>query len=244
MKTVLWKPFRDWTSSMYSNFTSSHRGTNSCIPHTASQDPIVDSNSTGSTAYQLKPLDIEKAPRPGRNQDRNILERAIAQLPAANHTYHPHHAPHTFDSVNDSAEDTQHLAPLVFDPPHQTGINKETTFQVIEADAPRRQSQRKTEVISRDQGPHRPRHLPSMPHHSQDNVTPRAWDHIYSSRHNAPAGLPPSSPDPERVSQNTTAPLTPMSPMSPSSMYSTDVDSHMSIASRTKKRFGGTFFVG
>lgn len=247
MKAVLWSPFRRWTTSLYSNFTSSLRGSKTRDHRNDSQDPIVDSGFTGNAGYQLNAIDIEKSPYYGRKQDQKVLERAIAQLPGANHNRHPHHTP--FDqvtrSVDASDEHTQHLLPAVYIPSHSLGINKETTFQVTEADAPRQQPQRRTEANPRGRSPYRPpRHLPLMPLHQQDNVTPRIWDDIYSSRHNAPAGLPPTSPGPERVSQNVTAPLTPISPMSPSSLYSTDIDSRISIASKKKKRQGGTFFLG
>jgi hypothetical protein len=238
MKTVLWKPFRNWTNTFYSNFTSSYRGTKSHGPRSASQDPIVDRSFTGNTGYQLNAMDIERSPRPGRRQDRNILERAIAQLPGANHTRHPHHTPYNnkpADSANASGELTQHFSPSVYKPLQQTGISKEATFQATGAGAPRPHPQRQSEVTPRGRGPYRLRHQPLMSIHQQDNVTPCAWDEIHSSRHNAPAGLPPSSPAPEIVSQNTTAPLT---PMSPASMYLTDVDSQTSKT----KRHAGTFY--
>jgi len=246
MKTVLWKPFRRWTTSLYSNFTSSYRGSKSHDHHTASQDPIVDSGFAGHAGYQLNAIDIEKSPHFGRKQDHNILKRAIAQLPGANHTRHPHHDPYRLPTItkNDSDEHIQHLLPAVYIPSPQLEISKETTFQVTEADAPRQQPRRQPEPRPRGRSPYRPRYLPLMPHQQQDNVTPRVWDEIYSSRHNAPAGLPPTSPAPERISQNVTAPLTPISPMSPSSLYSTDIDSRISVTPKKKKRHGGTFFLG
>ena len=247
MKTVLWTPIRKWTTSLYSNFTNSHRGSKSREYHTASQDPIFDRGFNDNNGYQLDAIDIENSPHPGRKYDHKVLEKAIAQLPGAHHAHHPHHAPYNnkpADSKNDSNEHIQHLIPAVYIPSPHLSINKETTFQVTEAEAPRRQPQRQTEANPRGREPNRPRHLPLMPLHQQDDVTPRVWDEIYSSRHNAPAGLPPTSPAPEITSQNTTAPLTPISPMSPSSKYSTDVDSRFSVASKKRKRHGGTFFLG
>jgi hypothetical protein len=93
MKTVLWKPFRRWTGTLYSHFSSSYRDNRakSSALHTTSQDPIVSSSLNG---YQLQNMDLEKAQQSGRKQDLNILERAIAQLPGANHHNHPHHAPY------------------------------------------------------------------------------------------------------------------------------------------------------
>lgn len=237
MKTVLWKPFRKWTSNMYSNFTSSYRGTKSNALHTTSQDPIVSHSQPGHNAYQLH--DIEKAPHHGNKQNLNVLEKAIAQLPGANHNNHPHHAPRKpEDSANDSGNHKQQLAPSVYRSTSQTGINKETTFHVSASALPQSQPKRLPSVKSQGQ-PYRPRHQPLIPH-QQDNVTPRVWDEVYSSRHNAPAGLAPTSPVPSTVAQNTTAPLTPMSPMSPTSMYSTDVDSQMPTPKA--KRHGGTFY--
>jgi hypothetical protein len=242
MKTVLWAPFRHWTSTVYGHFTTSYRGTKSHGPSTASQDPIVDHSFTGNNMYRLNDIDIEKSPRYGHKQDPNLLERAIAQLPGANHTHHPHHTPcnKVTDSANDSGKHSQQLSPGIYNSLRQSGINKETTFQVTETEAPPPRPQRQPEVVPRSRAPYRPRHQPLMPVHQQHNVTPRAWDEIYSSRHNGSAGLPPSSPAPETISQNTTAPLP---PMSPSSIYSSDVDSTMSIAPKNK-RHGGTFYFG
>jgi hypothetical protein len=318
MKNVLWPSIRKLTSSLYSNFTSSYRGSKSDDHLTASQDPIVDSGYAGNNGYQLNAMNMEKYPNPGRKVDHNLLENAIAQLPGANHTRHPHHDPYRLPTKtkNHSEEHVQHLLPAVYIPsPHLT-INKETTFQVTAADAPRQQSQRRTERNPRDREPYRPRHIPLLPVQQRDNVTPRAWDatyssrrnapaglpptslapkesaihvteanaphqhperrtetnprgrdpyrprhipflpiqkqgnvtprvwdEIYSSRHNAAAGLPPTSPAPERISQNMTAPLSPISPMSPSSMYSSDIDSRISVTPKKKKRHGGTFFL-
>jgi hypothetical protein len=242
MKTVLWAPFRHWTSTFCTRFTTSYRGTKSYGPSTASQDPIVDHSFTGNNGYRLNDLDLEESPQYGHKQDPNLLERAIAQLPGANHTHYPHHTPcnKATDSANDSGKHTQQLAPAVYNTQHQTGINKETKFQVTETEAPPSRPQRQSEVVLRSRGPYRPRRQALMPVHQQHNVTPRAWDEIYTSRRNGTAGLPPSSPTPETVSQNTTAPLT---PMTPSSMYSTDVDSQMSIAPKPQ-RHGGTFYFG
>lgn len=318
MKNVLWPSIRKLTSSLYSNFSSSYRGSRSDDHFTASHDPIVDSGYAGNNGYQLNVMDKEKHPHPGRKVDHNLLEKAIAQLPGANHTRHPHHDPYRLptETKNYSEEHIQHLLPAVYIPSPHLSINKETTFQVTEADAPRQRSQRRTETNPRDRDPNRPRHIPLLPVQQRDNVAPRAWDATYSSRRNAPAnlspnslgpkettvwvtesnasqqqpqrrtelnprgrdpyrprhiplmpiqqqgnvtprvwdgiyssrrhaaaGLPPTSPGPERISQNMTAPLSPLSPMSPSSMYSSDIDSRISVTPKKKKRHGGTFFL-
>lgn len=317
MKNVLWPSIRRLTTSLYSNFSSSYRGSRS-DDHTASQDPIVDSGFAGNNGYQLHAMDIEKSPHPGRKVDHHILEKAIAQLPGANHTRHPHHDPYRLptETKNHSEEHIQHLLPAVYIPSPHLSINKETTFQVTEAEAPRQQPQRRTKTDPRDRDPNRPRHVPLIPsqqhgnvrpcvwdeafssrHNApagllptspapeetslqvteanaqrqqpqrrkgtnprardpyrprhiplapiqqQGNVTPRIWDEMYSSRHNAAAGLPPTSPAPERISQNMTAPLSPISPMSPGSIYSSDIDSRISVTPKKKKRHGGTFFL-
>jgi len=245
MKTVLWAPFRHWTKTVYSQFTTSYRGTKSYGPSTASQDPIVDRGFYGNNGYQLNAMDLEKSPSLSRKHDPNMLERAIAQLPGATHTHHPHHKPYNkpADSANDSGEHTQQLSPAVYDPLplSQIGISKETSFEVTNTEALPHQLQRPAESAPRGRVPYRPRHQPLMSVHQQNNVTPRAWDEILASRHNAAAGLPPTSPAPETVSQNTTAPLT---PMSPTSMYSSDVDSRMSSIAPKPKRHGGTFYFG
>jgi hypothetical protein len=240
MKTVLWKPFRKWTGNMYSHWTSSYRGSKSQGGmHITSQDPIVSRSLSANNGYQLHNMDLEKSQNYGRKRDPNMLEKAIAQLPRANSHNHPHHPLRKpADSVNDSGEHNQHLQQTAPTPSHQSGINKETTIQISETPYP--SPQRQQSVTSRGQPPYRPRHQPLIPH-QQDNVTPRIWDEVYSSRHNAPAALAPSSPVPSTVAQNPTAPLTPMSPLSPTSIYSTDVDSQMPTP--RIKRNGGTFFI-
>jgi hypothetical protein len=239
MKTVLWKPFRRWTGTLYSHFSSSYRDNRakSSALHTTSQDPIVSSSLNG---YQLQNMDLEKAQQSGRKQDLNILERAIAQLPGANHHNHPHHAPYkTADTSAGSTDNSKRLSQLDY----PSGINKETTIHVSDAPRPEPQPQPKRLPSVTSRGPpQRPRHQPLIPYR-QDDVTPRVWDEVHSSRHNAPASMAPSSPAPPTVSQNTTAPLTPVPPLSPSSLYSTDVDSQLSTR-RTPKRHAGTFFFG
>lgn len=248
MKTVLWKPFRRWTGTLYSNWTSSYRGTKSHhnIP-TTSQDPIVDGSLTGDSGYHLQNMDIEKAAYYGRKQDPTILERAIAQLPGANHNLHPHHTPCNKKNAANAAsgehprknEHTQQLPQTVYNPLPHTGINKETSIHVSHTNnTARRQPQTRSRAPSAAQLSQRPRHQPLIPFH-QDNVTPRTLDEIYSSRINGSAALAPSSPAPDTVSQNTTAPLT---PMTPSSLYSTDIDSVQSPPPPRNKRHGGTFF--
>ena len=244
MKTVLWKPFRRWTGTWYSHWTSSYRGTKSRNVRTTSQDPIVHGSVTGNNGYALDNMDIEKAAYYGRKPDANVLERAIAQLPGANHERHPHHTPCSGkkDSANaSSGEHKQQLPQTVYNP-LSSGINKETTFQVSHThEAPRSQSRTRARAPSAaGQLNPRPRHQPLIPLH-QDNVTPRTLDEIYSSRVNGSAGLAPTSPAPDTVSRNNTAPL---SPMTPPSLYSTDIDSVQSPPPQRNKRHGGTFFFG
>lgn len=243
MKTVLWKPFRRWTGTWYSNWTSSYRGTKSRNIRTTSQDPIVDSSLTGNNGYRLNDMDIEKATYYGRKQASNVLEKAIAQLPGADHERHPHHTPcnRKKDSANaDSGEHTQQLPQTVYNPLSPSGINKETTFQVSHTHKTVRTppKTRARAPSSAGQLNQRPRHKPLIPFH-QDNVTPRTLEEIYSARVNGSAGLAPTFPQPDIVSQNTTAPLT---PMTPSSMYSTEVDSVQSPPPARNKRHGGTFY--
>jgi hypothetical protein len=240
MKAVLWKPFRKWSGNMYSHWTSSYRGSKSQNAlHTTSQDPIVSRSCPTNNGYQLHNMDLEKSQNYGRKQDPNILEKAIAQLPRANSHNHPHHPLRKpADSGIDSGEHNRHPQQAAHNPTRQSGINKETTIQVSETPCPP-QPQR-TPSHSQPPHPYRQRHQPLIPH-QQDNVTPRAWDEVYSSRHNGAAALAPTSPVPSTVAQNTTAPLTPMSPMSPTSIYSTDVDSQMPTPKI--KRNGGTFFI-
>jgi hypothetical protein len=238
MKVVLWKPFRKWSGNMYSHWSTSYRGGKSQNGlHTTSQDPIVSRSCPANNGYQLHNMDLEKSQNYGRKKDPNILEKAIAQLPRANSHNHPHHPLRKpADSDNVSSEHNQHLQQTAYNPAQQTGlgINKETTIHVSETPCPSPPPQRNP---SHGQPPYRPRHQPLIPY-QQNNVTPRVWDEVYSSRHNAPAGLAPTSPVPSTIAQNTTAPL---SPMSPTSMYSTDVDSQMPTPKI--KRNGGTFFI-
>lgn len=242
MKTVLWKPFRRWTGDMYSNWTSSsHQASRSNHKvELSSQEPIVKRKGNSYDQYRLNDMDIEKADYQRRPRDPNTLNQAIAQLPSAGH-HHPHHINtnvNTKDSADYSSHYTQQLPPSVYNGPPKFGIHKETTVEVSsESDIPYYMGKSLPKAPPSGQLPHRARHTPLVPHQQQDNVTPRGWSGITSSRRNAPAGLAPSSPTPPAVSQFATAPLSPASPLSADSG-----EMSPAVPASKKKRQGGTFF--
>lgn len=227
---------------MYSNWTSSSQRasrTNNKV-ELSSQEPIVERKGTSRDQYRLNDMDIEKTDYHRRSRDPAMLNQAIAQLPSAGH-YHPHHVKinaNTKGSANCSDDHTQQLLQSVYRGPPKSGINKETTVEVSsESDIPYYMGKSLPKAPPRGQLPHRARHQPLVPHQQQDNVTPRSWSGITSSRRNAPAGLAPSSLTPPAVSQFATAPLSPASPLSIDS-----AEMSPDVPASKKKRQGGTFF--
>lgn len=239
MKTVLWKPFRRWTNDVYTHWTTSHRGSRTRGVQLSSQDPAVDSAYGGSNRghYALNNMGSEKsAPRKGL-RDTVVLEQAIAQLPPAGH-HHPHTG-QLIDHEKGPKQDPREFAQALYNPQRdRLEIQKETGFKVsCTSDA--RKDRHLPYAPPPGQLPHRPRHQPLMPTRRGDDVTPRSLDVMASTRRNVPAALPPSSPQPIPVSQNTTEPLPPPTPMS---MMSDD--SEPAMTARKDKRKGGTFFFG
>lgn len=232
MKSVLWKPLRRWTSTMYYSYLKTSATRDGKSGQLCSQDPIV--TQSGQHGYHLDHLDFEDAGQRKYNQDPSNLEKAIAQLPNGQYTRHPHHV-----SIHDSADD-----------PHQSSksdlykIHTETSFQVSTSDSSDRYNQDSKDLPTAPpagQLPHRPRHIPLMPlrrKDGQDDLSLHPANGM-STRRNAPAALATSFPGPQATSQYATSPLDPPTPEFVSSGQPSPA-----TPPGKRNRYGGTFFFG
>lgn len=121
MKALLWKPFRKWTSDVYSGSNSKNNTRASVKPskiensrrELTSQDPIVEDDEDSSTGYRLDSMDFGKNPNGEAERD---LEKAIQ----ANHS-----------TSSDPNADKNQSQQTCYDPTEpKLQISKETTFQV------------------------------------------------------------------------------------------------------------------
>lgn len=119
MKALLWKPFRKWTSDVYTGSSQNRTKASvkpSKVEHSkrelTSQDPIVETDEDSNNIYRLDSMDFN---RNGHIESEQDLEKAIRQ----NHS--------RSSNENDKTPTSQTL----YDPTEpKLQISKETTFQV------------------------------------------------------------------------------------------------------------------